>query len=57
MLYMKAVKRVNPKSSHHKEKNFFNLVSMWSWLIFPKLIVINISWCKSNHYGINLKLM
>ena len=57
MLYMKAVKRVNPKSSHHKEKNFFNLVSMWSWLIFPKLTVINISWCKSNHYGINLQLM
>ena len=21
MLYMKAVKRVNPKSSHHKEEN------------------------------------
>ena len=23
VLYMKAVKRVNPKKSHHKEKNFY----------------------------------
>ena len=23
MLYMRVVKRVNPKSSHHKEKIFF----------------------------------
>ena len=23
LLYMEVVKRVNPKSSHHKEKNFF----------------------------------
>ena len=23
MLYMKVAKTVNPKSSHHKEKNFF----------------------------------
>ena len=33
MLHMKVVKRVNPKSSHHKEKillcYFFNFVSIW----------------------------
>ena len=26
MLYTKVVKRVNPKSSHHKEKNFFSFI-------------------------------
>ena len=25
MFYMEFVKRVNPKSSHHKEKNFFSI--------------------------------
>ena len=33
MLYMKIVKKVNPKSSRHKEKEyffyFFNFVSIW----------------------------
>ena len=32
MLYMKVVKRVKPKSSHHKEKTFFyffKFVSLW----------------------------
>ena len=25
MLYMRGVRRVNPKSSHHKEKNIFSV--------------------------------
>ena len=29
MLYMEVVKRVNPKSSHHKEKKNFYFVSIW----------------------------
>ena len=29
MLYMKVVKRVNPKSSHHKENNFFLLFCIY----------------------------
>ena len=42
MLYMKIVKRVNPKSSHYTEKNFsvsliFSLYEMW---MATKLIVV-----------------
>ena len=30
MVYLKVVKRVDPKTSHHKEKTFFFFfVSMW----------------------------
>ena len=30
MIYLKVAKRVNPESSHHKEKMFFFfLVSIW----------------------------
>lgn len=42
-LYMKSVKRINPKGPCHKEKKFFNFsfyrVYMRSWTL-PKLIVI-----------------
>ena len=30
MLYMKIIKRVNPNSSHHKEKNFFHFFNFVS---------------------------
>lgn len=45
MLYMRVVKRVNPKSSHQKEKMFTNLL----WPLFHDV-------CKSNHYAVHLKL-
>ena len=59
MLYMKAVERVSPKSSQHKENIFsFSFVSIWDdacslnflWLSFHDRY-------KSNHYAIHLKLI
>ena len=45
-------------SVHHKEKVFF---SIWffidmKWSVFTRLSVVIISWCKSNHYAVHLKL-
>ena len=59
MLYTKAVKRVNPKSSHHQKKVFFRF-----FLNFGDAgCSLNLLWqpfhdaCKSNHYAVHLKLI
>ena len=56
----KAAKRVNPKSSHHKEKlkkNFLSIVYVWNdgWSL-------NLLWsfhdvCKSSHHAVYLKII
>ena len=52
MIYLKVVKRIDLKSSHHKEKIFF--VYIWWWML-------NLLWqsfhkiCKSNHYALHLE--
>ena len=48
MLFEKAVKRVNPQSSHHKEKiflYFLNFCIYTRWWMLTKLIIGIISWC------------
>ena len=39
MLYMKDVKRVNPKSSHHREKNI-SLILYLNEAVFTIVVVI-----------------
>ena len=42
MLYMKVVKRQNPKRSHHKEKLFFFLLYVYKMIdFFFKMIDFN----------------
>ena len=52
MIYMKAIKTVNPKSSRQKEKYFFlfNIVTLWN--IFTKHIGIIISWSMLHQYDV-----
>ena len=42
MLYMKVVKKVNPKSSHHNKKSSQKNLYLRGWM-FTKLTVIIIS--------------
>ena len=51
ILYIRVIKRVNPKSSHHKEKNFSKNVFYFCifsvhlrWWTVTKIIVVIISW-------------
>ena len=56
--YMWKLLRVNPKSSHYKEKNFPFLISYLYEMMLSKFIVVIISWAyKSNHYASYLKLI
>ena len=59
MLYMRVVKRVNPKSSHHKEIffNFFNFVSLWDDGYSLNLLWYIYDVCKSNNYDVYLTLI
>ena len=57
MVYLKVVKRVDPKSSHHKGKKFL------FWYLYEMLDVkLNLLWqschsiCNSGHYVAHLKL-
>lgn len=47
-MYLKAVKRVDLKSSHHKKKKF---VTMWSYIAYNNHFMIQ------TYYVTNVKLM
>ena len=50
MQYMKVVKRVNLKSSHHKKKLFsISLILYLCEMMNVTKLVIFTSWCKSSH--------
>ena len=38
MKYSKVVKRINPKSFHHKEKNSFYFIYMRRWMLAVVII-------------------
>ena len=60
MVYMKAVQRVNPKSSHHKKKDFFYFfyfISIGDDGCSLKLLSSFHDVYKSNHYTVHLKLI
>lgn len=45
MLYVKVVKRGNPKSSHHTHTFFFSVSLIWHlYEMFTELTMIIISW-------------
>ena len=47
MLRMKVVKRVRPKSSHHKKKNFFSISSffLYFYVIYLFLAAMGLHCC------------
>ena len=49
MLYMQVVKRVNPKSSHHKRNKFFPIS-----LILYLYEIMDVHWTYDNHFIIKL---
>ena len=60
MLYMKVVKRVNPKSSNRKEKYFSISLISYLYEIIMSLKLLQQSFhdvCKSNHFAVHLKLV
>ena len=54
MVYIKDVKAVDPKSSHHKEKTFVSVDDDGCSLNLLSSSFHNIS--KSKHYAVHLKL-
>ena len=59
MLYMEVVKKIDPKSSHHKESKFFLFLLFCIYMIYIyKFIIVIISWCMLlNHYFVHFKLI
>ena len=54
-MYEKFVKRVHPKSTHHKNFFlFFLLYHMWLWMVTKPTVAIIRDICKSNHHALNL---
>ena len=51
-LYLKVVKTVDPKSSHHKERKILYLYEIMTLNYCGNYFMI----CKSNYYAVHLKL-
>lgn len=51
--HLKVAKRVNPKNSHHKEKNCH---CVWEWMV-TSLVIISQCIQITNHYPVHLQII